>query len=333
MFDNGSFLRRRKRYKRTSLTHGVPFPSAVFSPFSPFWVRKPVPVFPIPSFGSSGFSSGFQENFDVFNSANECFENRANSALNNKINSFRDRDNVIKPEVIYDNRVKLEFLRRNMDAFRKNNATMDLFAHHNHDGVSGKSDFLDNLSRNSHLLSRNNDSRNHPNGGSIETDHSDANAINYFCYDNDELSNDKIDVVNAGEENSLNESEPMKSIRNASICKSETPNSAEKENKSSAFVQENNAKENDEKLFRVYTDFSPEHNLYSSRSSNASAEFLDVDNEKQLWQNDFQGTSIKNKKFFETTVLDYDFSQKRRKYGNAKGFSIENLIGRAVEES
>lgn len=326
MFDNGSFLRRRKRYKRTSLSHGVAFPSAVFSPFSPFWVRKPVPVFPIP-FASSGFSSGFQENFDVFNSANECFENRANNALNNKLNSFRDRDNVIKPEVIYDNRVKLEFLRRNMDAFRKNNATMDLFAH-NQDGVSGKSDFLDNLSRNSHLLSRNNDSRNLPNGGSIETDPSDGNAINYFCYDNDELSNDKIDVVDAAEDNSLNESEPMKS----NVCKSETPNSAEKENKSFD-VQENNAKENDEKLFRVYNDFSPEHNLYSNRSSNASAEFLDADNEKQLWQQDFQGTSIKNKKFFETTVLDYDFSQKRRKYGNAKGFSIENLIGRAVEES
>lgn len=337
MFDNGSFLRRRKRYKRTSLTHGVPFPSAVFSPFSPFWVRKPVPVFPIP-FGSSGFSNGFQENFDVFNSANECFENRANSALSNKINSFRDRDrdrdNIIKPEVIYDNRVKLEFLRRNMDAFRKNNATMDLFAH-NHDGVvSAKSDFLDNLSRNSHLLNKNNDSRNHhPHGSSVETDQNDTQAINYFCYDNDDLSTDKIDVVNAGEENSLNESE-MKSLRNTSICKSEMPHSAEKENKSLAFdMQENGVKENDEKLFRVYNDFSPEHNLYSSRSSNASGEFLDVDNEKQLWQHDFQGTSIKSKKFFETTVLDYDFGQKRRKYGNAKGFSIENLIGRTVEES
>lgn len=333
MFDNGSFLRRRKRYKRTSLTHGVPFPSAVFSPFSPFWVRKPVPVFPIP-FGSSGFSSGFQDNFDVFNSATECFENRANSALTNKINSFRDRDNIIKPEVIYDNRVKLEFLRRNMDAFRKNNATMDLFAQSHQEGVSGKSDFLDNLSRNSHLLSRNNDSRNHHlHGGSIETDPSDGNAINYFCYDNDDLSTDKIDVVNAVEENSLNDSE-VKSMRTPDVCKSEMAHSAEKENKSLTFdAQGNNAKENDEKLFRVYGDFSPEHNLYSNRSSNASAEFLDVDNEKQLWQHDFQGTSIKSKKFFETTVLDYDFSQKRRKYGNAKGFSIENLIGRTVEES
>lgn len=47
MFDNGSFLRRRKRYKRNTIEHGLPYPASVFGHFNPFWVRKPVPIFPI----------------------------------------------------------------------------------------------------------------------------------------------------------------------------------------------------------------------------------------------------------------------------------------------
>jgi Forkhead domain len=41
MFDNGSFLRRRKRYKRANMPE-MQFPN-VFNPFAPLWIRKPVP--------------------------------------------------------------------------------------------------------------------------------------------------------------------------------------------------------------------------------------------------------------------------------------------------
>lgn len=54
MFDNGSFLRRRKRYKRANMNphhnshshHSIPFSSIYGAPFSPFWIRKPVAVLP-----------------------------------------------------------------------------------------------------------------------------------------------------------------------------------------------------------------------------------------------------------------------------------------------
>lgn len=46
MFDNGSFLRRRKRYKRNLISDNFPL-NSVFGPFSQFWIRKPVPVLPV----------------------------------------------------------------------------------------------------------------------------------------------------------------------------------------------------------------------------------------------------------------------------------------------
>jgi hypothetical protein len=41
VFDNGSFLRRRKRYKRANMPE-MQF-SNVFNPFAPLFIRKPVP--------------------------------------------------------------------------------------------------------------------------------------------------------------------------------------------------------------------------------------------------------------------------------------------------
>lgn len=379
MFDNGSFLRRRKRYKRTSLAHNVPFPGGVFSPFSPFWVRKPVPVLPI-QFGAGGFPA-FQDNFDVFSgSAGECFVNRNE----NKLNAYRD--DVLKSDVLYENRAKLEFLRRNMDAFRRGSTSMDLFSQ-NQGATTNKTELFENLNRESNLLNlRHNSSfiaNNGNNDGSGITDGSTShlcdksevaeNTINYFCYDNDDHdlddeSNDKIDVVTESEEYAGSSIESgihkcnndidlkLKSVKPfLNLCKTSEKINDELEKKEKLFgsderllikSDENDAvvagatardlKESEEKLlFRVYSDMSPEHNVFTSnRSSNASAEYnMDNENDKQLWQNTFPTNSF-NKKCFESTVLDYEFatSQKKRKYGNAKGFSIENLIGNAIDE-
>ncbi|KAH8309266.1 hypothetical protein KR059_007578 [Drosophila kikkawai] len=72
MFDNGSFLRRRKRYKRAPTMQRFSFP-AVFGTLSPFWIRKPVPLVPVhfnvPNFnGSRDFDVGHTP-ADVFDSA------------------------------------------------------------------------------------------------------------------------------------------------------------------------------------------------------------------------------------------------------------------------
>lgn len=66
MFDNGSFLRRRKRYKRANMNphhsqshHSLPFQSIYGAPFSPFWIRKPVAVLPATGHAPQQLPSGF----------------------------------------------------------------------------------------------------------------------------------------------------------------------------------------------------------------------------------------------------------------------------------
>lgn len=62
MFDNGSFLRRRKRYKRSSLIHNSRYPP-VFGTFTPLWIRKPVPMMAMPvSQNISLFNDNYDEN-------------------------------------------------------------------------------------------------------------------------------------------------------------------------------------------------------------------------------------------------------------------------------
>lgn len=89
MFDNGSFLRRRKRYKRTNMNphhsqghHSIPFPPLYGTPFSPFWIRKPVAVLPatsgnshppqLPSFNGQALGlMNYRENFGLFASPSD----------------------------------------------------------------------------------------------------------------------------------------------------------------------------------------------------------------------------------------------------------------------
>ncbi|XP_022231503.2 fork head domain-containing protein FD3 [Drosophila obscura] len=70
MFDNGSFLRRRKRYKRAPTMQRFSFP-AVFGTLSPFWIRKPVPLVPV-HFNVPNFNGS--RDFDVMHSPADVFD-------------------------------------------------------------------------------------------------------------------------------------------------------------------------------------------------------------------------------------------------------------------
>ncbi|XP_034477205.1 fork head domain-containing protein FD3 [Drosophila innubila] len=70
MFDNGSFLRRRKRYKRAPAMQRFSFP-AVFGTLSPFWIRKPVPLVPV-HFNVPNFNGN--RDFDVMHTPNDVFD-------------------------------------------------------------------------------------------------------------------------------------------------------------------------------------------------------------------------------------------------------------------
>lgn len=387
MFDNGSFLRRRKRYKRSNMSHGVPFPAAVFNPFSPFWVRKPVPMIPMQFNTNSGsnattFPTGFQDSFDMFagGTGNECFiPNNGTTNIDAKLSSVY-REDVLKPKV-YDSRTKLEFLRRNMDSFRRSSNNLDFFAH-TQDLVNGKVDFFGHLNRNSYFLNRQadggycNDGKdgqtlNHgdPAGGNVNglTDC----APTFFPYDNMDSSNDKIDVENEGDDISLDQGDTSDSHSYAnqiesgvkSICEinskhmdcnkpspySKVLKKDRPDAKAPGELTKNASecmKENDDKLLlRIYSDAntaSPEHRgVHSNLSSNTSADYLgdDADSKQLVWsQNMCPSSHIQlnndSKSFLGATDLEIEYSpNKRRNMGNAKGFSIENLIGRTVNNS
>ncbi|KAH8413792.1 hypothetical protein KR222_008232 [Zaprionus bogoriensis] len=70
MFDNGSFLRRRKRYKRAPAMQRFSFP-AVFGTLSPFWIRKPVPLVPV-HFNVPNFNGN--RDFDVMHTPSDVFD-------------------------------------------------------------------------------------------------------------------------------------------------------------------------------------------------------------------------------------------------------------------
>ncbi|XP_075166609.1 forkhead domain 59A [Haematobia irritans] len=98
MFDNGSFLRRRKRYKRAPAIQRFPFTS-VFGTLSPFWIRKPVPLVPV-HFNVPNFPGATRDCFDMLHppAASEVFDSVALRGVDNKkFNFFANADLSMYP--------------------------------------------------------------------------------------------------------------------------------------------------------------------------------------------------------------------------------------------
>lgn len=327
-----------------------------------------MPVLPIQfgaGNGANGFAGSFQENFDMFAGSNECFANRGD--VHHKMSGYRGEEALKSADVLYDNRAKLEFLRRNMDAFRRS-SQLDLFG--SNALVANKAEFFENLNRETNLLNMRHGAGIYESGPTINgregreeeplCEKSDS-ASKYYCYDNEDEhdideSNDKIDVENEIDDVDLADVDTISDDRKCDGIKIKPlkpklggldkssdlipPDQFQKK----SFVPRDDclpkigerlspveSTTEDNLILRVYSDLSPEHHIFSSsRSSNTSAEFLDPDGDKVQWQSSFPSRDAFAKKCFESTVLDYDFgaaTQKKRKCGNAKGFSIENLIG------
>ncbi|XP_030386950.1 fork head domain-containing protein FD3 [Scaptodrosophila lebanonensis] len=114
MFDNGSFLRRRKRYKRAPAMQRFSFP-AVFGTLSPFWIRKPVPLVPV-HFNVPNFN-GSRDCFDVMHTPSDVFDSalRADKKFNffaNAEASFYQNNN--------DKFDRLSFINRRAESLETN---------------------------------------------------------------------------------------------------------------------------------------------------------------------------------------------------------------------
>lgn len=131
MFDNGSFLRRRKRYKRTTIEHGLQFPASVFGPFNPFpWVRKPVPIFPI-QFNIDDnvrnfFPNGLQDNFDLMTGNDST--NRKN---NSNVTFLRDTNasDSFSRDTLYMPAANIDILKQNIDALQNSSSVKEIDFH------------------------------------------------------------------------------------------------------------------------------------------------------------------------------------------------------------
>jgi forkhead box protein D len=294
MFDNGSFLRRRKRYKRTSMNQGVNFP-AVFSPFAPFWIRKPVPVIPV-QFPHSNIPN-FNDNLSM---------PRNDFMFDNKLGIFGKGGEL-------DN----EFLQTNVDSLKisMNNivsASSKMFQYSNNSEVYDES--VNSLQCNNN----NNDNSRISNsytsamlGGKLSSSSGCLPARHMSNFN----ANYDMDTSNDDDKINVESDEEYKS--------SEHP-----------FLQKAVASE---KLAKVDCDDNYyEDDENSDRNSVGSDRKEEI--EKLLPETIEKYNQMKAKEAFdvasnykETKLLDFDFARKK-KHGNTKGFSIENLIGCNIEE-
>lgn len=128
MFDNGSFLRRRKRYKRTTIEHGLQFPTTVFGHFNPFWVRKPVPIFPIQFNIDSNvrnfFPNGLQENLDIMSSGNSDSVVRKDNANVNFLRDSNVSENFIGDAFYMP--ANIDIIKRNINALQNSSSAKEM---------------------------------------------------------------------------------------------------------------------------------------------------------------------------------------------------------------
>lgn len=153
MFDNGSFLRRRKRYKRASIDHGMPFPASVFGPFNPFWVRKPVPILPIQfnidSSVRTFLPSGLRENIDLMAAAvraDPSVLKENNFGTTFLRDSFSVEDGASSKDMLYMHSGNINLLKRNIF---QNNSDMNDIDFSTIDSVSFQGDIIFNLNKKS----------------------------------------------------------------------------------------------------------------------------------------------------------------------------------------
>lgn len=331
MFDNGSFLRRRKRYKRTTIDHSLAFPQGVFNPFTPFWVRKPVPIFPI-QFGMSGndaanaaalgvtnfISSGLPENFDLIAGTdnNSCTDVLKSSK---HLPSFRDPK--FYNNIASANGGNFDLLRHNINVLRNGATTNDSDVFLNFG--PRKSNFLH---RQAIDTMRNSDNYTKSNSDVRTND-------NYYPNEHLDSSFVKIDVEYE-DEHTMNDIHL--SDTDAPTASPHLPNQN---------VSRLSAKEADEKLFlKFYSQQQQQQRLPSyandkvARISNSSSEVTigdeDGNGKQQMWMQHQPNISTvnNNKRCYEPTADDYDIELRKKvtNIRNTKYFSIENLIGRAI---
>lgn len=309
MFDNGSFLRRRKRYKRTSIEHGLQFPTSVFGHFNPFWVRKPVPIFPIQFSIDANvrtfFPNGLQDNFDLMTSAvgNDSAVRKNNSNVtflrdSNASDSFT-RDAFHMPAA------SIDMLKRNINALQNNSSakemdsnTIDSIAIH--ESIRGNNNLFINFNQKSFSS---------PSNEEISQIFPEICTESVIQNETVELNKSSYEKFNIRKENSTINND--QNYSDEDFSENLTDNQCHIENRNSISKINNNGKHGESVLLS-----------HSQRESITAENFF----------RDVKPSQTSNKCFDSSESLEFEceVQKKMKTIRNAKYFSIESLIGRSI---
>jgi hypothetical protein len=276
MFDNGSFLRRRKRYKRIQMHPNLPFPN-MFASFSPFWIRKPVPVIPFHHHPSAHPSLTHHQNF--------------NAPLN--FINFRGTNHSAIP---LESSEKLHQKKEYFDT-----ATIQ----------SIKNELLSSKNLNTNIVFS-------------EPQQHITNLNN--SYDNDDdFNNDNIDV-----ETDSDNDQHVSELKQLNNFKSDDVKSEEWSKimrNTTQIMMKNHQPQSLSPTPPLSND-----KITLSASKNDSQDEISTNTKRSIYMT----TEDDENEFYSEQFTDHNLlnlsEKKRGKYGNAKGFSIENIIGRMVDD-
>lgn len=313
MFDNGSFLRRRKRYKRASMSHGLPFAN-VFTPFTPFWIRKPVPVMPSIQFPLHHHSAHHTSHTQNFNSnCSTVFNRDTFNFINFKLGSEQ-----VQSEVDHKTLLKKQFYGTPATTAIKS----ELF---NSNEIA-----IPNSHRETNYHDGSYDEENDFNDANIDVESDSSN-------DQEIQLKQELNLSRRSDENEelfIRSEEWNRIMKNTMSLKNSPLENHKDLPENYEIFKDNPSIDSSQSLSPISRNTNDNHRTKSStvKKSNtlpkkSEDDELELGKPKNYYpkeENEFYNDS-----FTDNNLLNLS-DRKRGKYAN--GFSIENLIGRIVED-
>lgn len=320
MFDNGSFLRRRKRYKRAPAIQRFPFTS-VFGTLSPFWIRKPVPLVPV-HFNVPNFGGGTRDCFDMLHPpAADVFDSVAlRGADSKKFNFFANTDLSMYPRSSAD---KFEAFARGAQSTGANDRPlMDMSAASDLDkmklytfgalpGSADENGFNSTCTASGHHL---------------QTHSAPLYERTHSSQDSDESDDDRIDIESPDEQDS-HISDSIESISTNRLDVQGDSDDCGVESESTALKQQ--LKDASSSCILLFNNYDISNSLINNKTSRPDKTLNEVMSKRPPVSPPRTAASVGDgSSNYKPTLLTFDYDRGRtNKHGTARDFRIETLIG------
>lgn len=286
----------------------------MFGPFHPFWIRKPVPVIP-----SIPFPTSMHHHPSAAHPQMAHHQNFNPNCVPFSLINFRGSNHSVMQSSDLDDRKVTVHKKEYFDSATIESIKNELFSANN-------------------SVAKNNSEH-----GAESSVYSQSTALRANSYEEDDFNNDNIDVE-TDSDNDQHASE-LKSINyqnlSDSAIKSEEWN---KIMKNTMMLKSNHiehliatASDSNSPLTTFLHSDANQNNVEERVIANDYKIESDVelsgtkDSKKSLFPTDDEDNEFFSDSFTENNLLNLS-EKKKGKYGNTKGFSIENLIGRIVED-